>query len=97
MNGFAIGFGVGMRYTAPNKDIGVVVPAPPEEDITDAILLEYGGGILLENGIYLQLEGDAILAENNEAIFLQNGDFFETEKKTLKNISLKKDKSYWNF
>lgn len=56
MNGFAIGFGVGMRYTSPNKDIGAVIPTPPQEDIADGILLETTGVCLLESGEYFQLE-----------------------------------------
>lgn len=63
MNGFAIGFGVGMRYTAPNKDIGAV-----QEDITDGILLETTGVCLLESGEYFQLEQTATVQSVNSKI-----------------------------
>lgn len=33
-------------------------PAPPEENITDALLMEDGTPFLMEDGTYFQLEGE---------------------------------------
>lgn len=35
-----------------------ISPAPPEENITDALLMEDGTPFLMEDGTYFQLEGE---------------------------------------
>lgn len=54
MGGFSIGFGVGLRYPAPNKKIEG--STPPDPDITDALLMEDGSLFLMEDGSYFMLE-----------------------------------------
>jgi hypothetical protein len=39
-------------------DISNRSPAPPEENITDALLMEDGTLFLMEDGTYFQLEGE---------------------------------------
>lgn len=56
MSGLSIGVGVGLKYSTPINVNGGSV-SPPEEDITDAFLLEGTTEVLLmENGSYFKIE-----------------------------------------
>lgn len=88
MRGLCIGIGVGLKYSTPINIKGGNVP-PPEEDITDAFLLEGNTGVLMmEDGSYFKIELTGI-------------NTLKTSKSTTatKKISRtsKVDKSYWNF
>lgn len=57
MSGIRIGIGVGLKYNRPTVfGIGGGSTPEPEPDITDAILLENGLPMLLEDGSYFRLE-----------------------------------------
>lgn len=59
MSGTRISIGVGLKYNRPTvfgKGGGIT----PEPDITDAILLEGGSPLLLEDGNYFRLESVAV-------------------------------------
>lgn len=58
MNGFNIGVGVGLKYSAPTGKIKGVIPLPPEEDIKDALLMEDGTLFLMEDSNYFKLESE---------------------------------------
>lgn len=56
MSGLSIGVGVGLKYSTPINVKGGSV-SPPEEDVTDAFLLEGTTGVLLmEDGSYFKIE-----------------------------------------
>lgn len=88
MRGLNIGIGVGLKYSTPINIKGGNVP-PPEEDITDAFLLEGNTGVLImEEGSYLKIE----LTEINT---LKTSKSTTATNKTSR--TSKVDKSYWNF
>lgn len=89
MNGLSIGVGVGLKYSTPINVNGGSV-SPPEEDITDAFLLEGTTGILLmEDGSYFKIE-------TAEVKTLRSSSSTTSTKKKSSRTS-KIDKSYWNF
>lgn len=78
MSGIGIKIGIGFNNSTPIKINNV---NPPEEDISDAILLEgNNGALLMEDGSYFKLETSVIQT-------------FASSSKKTKNIG----KSYWNF
>lgn len=89
MNGLSIGVGVGLKYSTPkNLKGGSVIP--PEEDITDAFLLEGNTGVLLmEDGSYFKIELTEIQTLN------ASSSTTTTKKKSSRTSKI--DKSYWNF
>lgn len=89
MNGLSIGVGVGLKYSTPINIKGGNVPSP-EEDITDAFLLEGNtGALLMEDGSYFKIE-------TTEVQTLKSSTSTTTTKKKSSRTS-KIDKSYWNF
>lgn len=59
MSGTRISIGVGLKYNRPTvfgKGGGIT----PEPDITDALLLEGGSPLLLEDGNYFCLESESL-------------------------------------
>lgn len=59
MSGTRISIGVGLKYNRPTvfgKGGGIT----PEPDITNALLLEGGSPLLLEDGNYFRLESAAV-------------------------------------
>lgn len=89
MSGLSIGVGVGLKYSTPINVNGGSV-SPPEEDITDAFLLEDNtGSLLMEDGTYFKIE-------TTEAQTLKSSSSTTITKKKPSRTS-KVDKSYWNF
>lgn len=77
-------------------------PAPPEENITDALLMEDGTLFLMEDGSYFMLEDSPAL----QTFSMASTNTSTTTTKTRKTrstaskkatITKKVDKSYWNF
>lgn len=88
MGGLNLGVGVGLKYSTPINIKGNIV-IQPEEDITDAFLLEGNTGVLLmEDGSYFKIELTEIQT-------LKTSASKTTTKKTSR--TSKVDKSYWNF
>lgn len=89
MNGLSIGVGVGLKYSTPINVNGGSV-SPPEEDITDAFLLEGTTGILLmEDGSYFKIETAEVKT------LMSSSSTTSTKKKSSRTSKI--DKSYWNF
>lgn len=88
MSGLSIGVGVGLKYSTPINVKGGSV-SPPEEDVTDAFLLEGTTGVLLmEDGSYFKIE-------TTEVQTLKASSSTTTTKKKSSRTS-KIEKSYWN-
>lgn len=61
MSGTRISIGVGLKYNRPTVfGKGGGYTPEPEPDITDALLLEGGSPLLLEDGNYFRLESVAV-------------------------------------
>lgn len=76
MSGLNIGIGVGMRYSYPTPTSGVIEILPPEEDITDGILSEESGIVLLtEDGKHFALE-DNVTDTSVESISVKNKSYW---------------------
>lgn len=69
MSGTRISIGVGLKYNRPTV-FGKGGGSTPEHDITDALLLEGGSPLLLEDGNYFRLESVAVQSRSIDKSYL---------------------------
>lgn len=69
MSGTRISIGVGLKYNRPTV-FGKGGGSTPEPDITDALLLEGGSPLLLEDGNYFRLESVAVQSRSIDKSYL---------------------------